>query len=99
MWNFIKNHLSIDEFKVSVLVIAFMGLIGVIIYSILSGGDFSSNLLSLTETLIYAIAGVNTVSGVASIVQSSKANTNTDESSIVNNVDEVTYGINTQDEK
>lgn len=101
MWKFIRNHLSIDEFKVSALIIAFMGLIALIVYMTLTQGDFSSNLLALVSTLIVTIGGVNAVGGVATIIQSKMSTPEVVEENTQSQViDGVTYGEQgVQDEK
>lgn len=100
MWKFIRDHISIDEFKVSALVIAFMGLIALVVFMIVTTGDFSGNFLILLQTLIYAIAGVNGVKGIADIVGSRKSDSS---SEVVvdqlEDVDNVVYGQGEQDEK
>lgn len=65
----LKDGLSIDEFKLSTLILAHLAVLtcSLIIYFLT--GDISDNLLTLNETLIYSIAGVNAVNGFASIVK------------------------------
>lgn len=55
----IKDGVSIDESRTSATILSLIVCIGVSVYSYTTRGDFSDNLLELTKTLIYAVAGVN----------------------------------------
>lgn len=54
-----KDGLSINETKTSALIICTFVDFGLIVWSVVTKGDFSDNLLFLSQTLIAAIAGVN----------------------------------------
>lgn len=75
MFRFFRHGFSLDEFKVSTLVIGFLAVLVSSIFGYFMFGDITDNFLSLAETLVYAIAGVNAVNGVASIVDKQKAKT------------------------
>lgn len=68
--NFLKDGLSLNEFKFSSLVIAFICIVGVAIFGYITGGDITNNWLDLAKTLIYVIGGVNAVKGVSEIMDS-----------------------------
>jgi uncharacterized membrane protein HdeD (DUF308 family) len=72
MFKFFRHGFSLDEFKVSTLVIGFLAVLVSSIFGYFMFGDITDNFLSLAETLIYAIAGVNAVNGVATIVDRTK---------------------------
>jgi hypothetical protein len=64
--SFLKDGLSIDETRVSAMVILALGVFGVIAYREIRFGDIDINLFFDTlKTLILAIAGVNGVNLVA----------------------------------
>jgi hypothetical protein len=69
---FLKDGLSLDEFKFSSLVIAFLCFAGVAVFGYITGGDISNNWLDLLETMIYVIGGVNAVKGLGGIASSAK---------------------------
>lgn len=54
-----KDGLSINETKTSALIICTFVDFGLIVWGVVAKGDFSDNLLFLSQTLIAAIAGVN----------------------------------------
>lgn len=66
---FLNHTISLDEFRVSTLVIGYLAILISSIIAYFLYGDISNNMLSLVESSIYAIAGVNAVNGVASIVE------------------------------
>lgn len=68
--SFLKDGLSVDETKVSAMVILALGIFGVIAYREIRFGDININLFfDALKTLIFAIAGVNGVNLVASKFQ------------------------------
>lgn len=91
MFKFFRHGFSLDEFKVSTLVIGFLTVLVSSIFAYFMFGDITDNFLSLAETLIYSIAGVNAVNGVASIVDKQKAKT-------IVNVDTETVSIDSTNE-
>ncbi|NBI30257.1 hypothetical protein [Chengkuizengella marina] len=66
--NFLRDGLSIDEFKVSILVVILILAFGFGIFNYIIAADISDNWLNLLKTLIYVIAGVNAIEGVSKIV-------------------------------
>lgn len=59
MRNFFSRFISVDEAKVSTLVIV---LIGMVIFSCVQyahTGDISANLADIVQALIYGLAGIN----------------------------------------
>jgi len=72
MNDYLKNFISLEEKKVSSLIICL--LIGFIysLYSYHIHGDIGDNLLKLIELLIYSVAGLNIVSGVGNIMKTKK---------------------------
>jgi hypothetical protein len=59
MKNFIKNGLSLDEFKVSSLIIALLVFSGVGIYAFFKNGDIPPNFMSILTTIVVTVGGVN----------------------------------------
>jgi hypothetical protein len=57
--NFLKDGLSIDEARVSALIICLMSGFGILGYVYITDGTVNQILVSLLETLIFAVAGVN----------------------------------------
>lgn len=73
MKGFLKDGLSIDEFRVSALIGVFIGLMIAILISYFIGGDIAGeSLIGLAETLIYIIGGVNVANGVMNYLDKSK---------------------------
>lgn len=64
----IKDGLSIDEAKVSVLIIlcVFTFLFGFVMYVL--KGDFSDNLALVMQTLIFVIGGVNISNAIMTVI-------------------------------
>lgn len=58
---------SIEEFRVSSLVLILVAVVGVILVSFYLTGMVNPLLVNLAETLVYSIAGVNLVSGISSV--------------------------------
>lgn len=58
---FLKDGFSIDEMKVSVLVLCLIAVVAIGGYGYISSGDITSNWLTLTEFFIASVAGVNAV--------------------------------------
>jgi purine-cytosine permease-like protein len=59
--NFIKDGLSIDETRISVLVVSFLVTLGFALFQLCKVGDISDNLLTLLGYEIMAVTGVNLV--------------------------------------
>ena len=64
-----KDGLSIDEAKVSALIVCTIADFIFIVFCIISDGDISDNHLFLFQTLIAAVAGVNIADKVSSIIK------------------------------
>ena len=64
-----KDGLSIDEAKVSALIVCTIADFIFIVFCIISAGDISDNHLFLFQTLIAAVAGVNIADKVSSIIK------------------------------
>lgn len=69
--DFLKDGLSIDETRVSSLVITFLIAFGVSVYLVLARGDVPSNFLTMTLGLITAVGAVNGLS-LASQIKNNK---------------------------
>jgi hypothetical protein len=71
-----RDGVSMDETRVSSLVLIFVitSLFALGMYYL--HGDFSDNLLILGQTLIYSVAGVNVANGIKSAVAEYKKNDN-----------------------
>jgi len=69
----LKDGLSIDEAKVSALILCTIADFMLIAYCIISSGDISDNHLILFQTLIAAVAGVNIADKLSTIVKSKKS--------------------------
>ena len=72
MNDYLKNFISLEERKVSSLIICL--LIGFIysLYSYHINGDIGDNLLKLIELLIYSVAGLNIANGIGNIMKTKK---------------------------
>lgn len=57
--NFLKDGLSVDETKASVLVLSFVATLGFTFYQLVAFGEISDNLLTLLGYEIMAVTGVN----------------------------------------
>jgi hypothetical protein len=68
---FIKDGLSINEARISALVLGFFVAIGIGGYQVVTDGDISNNVLTLLGYLIMAIAGVNVAHQIKSKKSSS----------------------------
>lgn len=73
MLKFIKDGMSLDEFKVSALVICLLLITGTAIVAYFKYGDITSNLLALLQTLIISVGGVNAISALSDFVSISKS--------------------------
>ena len=69
VFNF-KDGLSIDEAKVSALILCTILDFLFIIYCFVANGDITDNHLFLFQTLIAAVAGVNIAEKVSTIIRS-----------------------------
>ena len=58
---FLKDGLSIDETKVSAMVIAFLSTTIFALIMYILHGDITMNLLNFLNTLVYGITGVNVI--------------------------------------
>jgi hypothetical protein len=72
---FFKNGLSVDETKVSALIVGFLITLGFSMWQIVKFGDIRENTLSLLGYLIMAITGVNVV-GIYGKGKNKKSNIN-----------------------
>ena len=72
MNDYLKNFISLEEKKVSSLIICL--LIGFIysLYSYHVNGDIGDNLLKLIELLIYSVAGLNFANCIGNIMKTKK---------------------------
>ncbi|ALA47874.1 hypothetical protein SUNDANCE_58 [Brevibacillus phage Sundance] len=61
---FLKDGLSIDETRISVLVLAFAFTLGFALYQVITTGDVSDNLLILLGYEIAAVTGVNVADSI-----------------------------------
>lgn len=61
---FLKDGLSIDETRISILVLAFAFTLGFALYQVITIGDFSDNLLVLLGYEIMAVTGVNVADSI-----------------------------------
>lgn len=66
----LKDGLSIDEAKVSALILCTVLDFIFIIYCFITNGDITDNHLFLFQTLIAAVAGVNIAEKVTTIIRS-----------------------------
>lgn len=66
----LKDGLSIDEAKVSALILCTILDFLFIIYCFVANGDITDNHLFLFQTLIAAVAGVNIAEKVSTIIRS-----------------------------
>lgn len=57
--NFIKETFSMQEKRVSTIIISLLAMLGLSFYLYLTKGDIPETLLSIVQTLIYMVAGVN----------------------------------------
>lgn len=69
----LKDGLSIDEAKVSALILCTIADFMLVAYCIISSGDISDNHLILFQTLIAAVAGVNIADKLSTIIKSKKS--------------------------
>jgi purine-cytosine permease-like protein len=56
---FIKDGLSVDETKISTILLTFVITLGFGLYKVISSGDIPENLLALLGYQIVAITGIN----------------------------------------
>ena len=68
----LKDGLSIDEAKVSALILCTIADFMLIVYCIISNGDISDNHLILFQTLIAAVAGVNIADKLSTIIKTKR---------------------------
>lgn len=60
--NFFSKFMSVDETRVSVLMICLLASLLFSMYAYLSNGDISANFVSIVETFIYCVTGINVAS-------------------------------------
>lgn len=65
----LRDGLSIDEAKVSALIICTLGDFALVAWCIVVNGDISDNHLYLTQTLVAAVAGVNIAGQLAGFIK------------------------------
>jgi hypothetical protein len=63
--NFWKDGLSIDESKISSLILMMLVCFGYAIYQCITLGDPTPGVIDLLKTLIYSVAGINLVSSLS----------------------------------
>lgn len=68
MFKFIRDGLSLDETRISILIIFFIIFSGFGIYQYHINKDITENLLNIILALIYCIAGVNGVGKISEII-------------------------------
>lgn len=68
----LEHTISIDEFKVSILIVCLLGTMVACLVGYFKYGEISNNLLQLTETLIFTVGGVNAVNSVVAAVSKKK---------------------------
>ena len=61
MKNFLKDGFSLNEFKVSSLIVVLILFSAIGIYFLFSDGDIPVNFISFLNTLVITIGGVNVV--------------------------------------
>ncbi len=57
--NFIKETFSMQEKRVSTIIISLLAMLGLSFYLFLTKGDIPETLLNIVQTLIYMVAGIN----------------------------------------
>ena len=65
----LKDGLSIDEAKVSVLIICTLGDFALVAWCMITQGDITDNHLYVFQTLIAAVAGVNIADKLAGFIK------------------------------
>lgn len=82
--NFWENGLTVDESKVSVLVVSLLICVAFAGYSYVKNGDITENFTTIITTLIWGIAGVNVADRINSVFNSNnkKLNNYYDENSM-----------------
>jgi len=63
--NALRNFLSVDELRISSIVICFLFSFCFVVYLYATGQPVESGLLDLTKSMIYAITTVNTVQAIS----------------------------------
>ena len=74
MKTFFKSFISLDEARVSTLIVAFLITLFYALFNHYINGGICDNLLTLLEWLIGAIAGINGVSALSGAIQDFKNN-------------------------
>jgi hypothetical protein len=74
--NFIKETFSMQEKRVSTIIISLLVMLGLSFYLYLTRGDIPETLLSIVQTLIYMVAGINGINVASKIFN--KENINND---------------------
>lgn len=72
MFKFLKHSLSMDEFKVSALIICLFVTMGTAAFAYFKFGDITANWLTLLQTLIISVGGVNAISAATDLMASSR---------------------------
>lgn len=70
---FLKDGLSLDEFKASALVLVFVIFSIIGSYAYIATGDITTNWLELLLTFVYVIGGVNMVKSVSDVIDRKKS--------------------------
>lgn len=66
MMNYLKGGLSVDETKVSVILLSFIVTLGFGLFKVVYSGDIPDNVLNLLGYQIVAITGINVADKFAS---------------------------------
>ena len=71
--NFLKDGLSVDETKVSMLMIAFIITLSFTLYMYYVNGFVGAELITLNSSLILAITGINVTSKIKEVFNSNSS--------------------------
>jgi hypothetical protein len=66
--NWFERLFSVDEMRVSALVICLIAVVASCLISVFLLGSINDNLLSLAEACVYTVGGVTAVNGVKSFI-------------------------------
>jgi hypothetical protein len=75
--NWFERLFSVDEMRVSALVICLIAVVTACLVSCFLLGDINGNLLTLAEGLVYTVGGVTAVNGIKTIISGNSSNTTT----------------------
>jgi hypothetical protein len=66
--NWFERFFSIDEMRVSALVICLIAVVAACLISVFLLGNINDNLLSLAEALVFTVGGVTAVNGFKNVI-------------------------------